>query len=126
MRTQVIAEEDMALDLRIASLKGVEVVAGEAISCFGKVPAVRNPMFAPGRIPEALEPVGMDIQRIEIPNYQNEINDGFGLDSRYGSTADMVRLEDLTWERSSNLVGLSRRELLPLGIERLKHDSARG
>jgi hypothetical protein len=122
MRAQVITKEDMELDLRVANLKGVKMMAVEAVGCFSEVPPSRDPMFTPRGIAEALKPMGIGIQPVKVSNYQHKIKDGFGLDSRYGSTTDMVRLENLMGEILKDLVGLSGSELLPLRIERLKYN----
>ena len=43
MRPQVIAEENMALDLRVTNLKSMKMVTVEAVSCFNEVPTARDP-----------------------------------------------------------------------------------
>ena len=58
MRSQVIAEENMALDLRVTNLKSMKMVAVEAVSCSNEVPTARDPIFAPRYLLKALELVG--------------------------------------------------------------------
>jgi hypothetical protein len=124
VRTKIVAEREVLLDLPVSSLKAVQLDEPASADRIvpGAVPAVHDSVFSPPFVAQVFESRFRAVQSIKSDHFGQKIEDRLGADTWYRCGTDVANRKEIRTESGRNSVSLLAGHPCPIAAVRNEFD----